>query len=112
MSASEVMGMMADLGIPCVEEAWQKGKAPALPWAVYTEDHDDMFADGHTVASVIRFSVEYYSKTHDREVEREIKREIESRFGPTSPQTYWIESESCFETVFDFTQIERYEHEG
>ena len=109
MSASDVMSMMSELDIPCVEEAWQKGKAPALPWAVFLEDHDDMFADGQTVAYVIRFTVEYYSKTHDREAEANIKREIESRFGPTSAQTYWIESEGCFETVFDFTQIERYE---
>lgn len=108
MSASDVMACVASCGIPCVRNAWPKGSAPKLPWAVFMLDETDGFyADGRVSATVNRWYVELYQKTNDQELEGRLEAAIQDWFGPYSKTEAWVDTESCVQTAYYFTDIER-----
>ena len=108
MSASDVMACVASCGIPCVRNAWPKGSAPKLPWAVFMLDETDgVYADGRVYSTKNRWYVELYQKTNDQELEGRLEAAIQDWFGPYTKTEVWVDAESCVQTVYYFTDIER-----
>lgn len=92
--------------VPCCHMAWTVGSAPSLPWAVfYLDECDSQYADNTVFASVNRWVVELYERTHSDEIEGAVEKAINESFGSFSKTEMWIESESCIQVVYRFTEI-------
>lgn len=92
--------------VPCCHMAWTVGNAPKLPWAVfYLDENDGQYADNKRYAEVNHWVVELYEKTHSCEVESAVEEAITEKFGAFSKTEIWVESESCIQVVYRFTEI-------
>lgn len=90
-------------GIPVAHMAFEKGKAPKLPFMVYIQgDSTDFYADDSNYLTKSEFSVELYQQPTSRETEKKLEAAL-SEFGAWSrDEEIWIESEGCIETVYHF----------
>lgn len=108
MSADDVYRCVSSCGVPCVRNAWPKGSAPPLPWAVFALDEEGgCHADGETYVGRASWYVELYQRSNDPELEASLRSAIESSFGPATRTDAWVEQESCVQTTYYFTEIER-----
>ena len=105
---SRVFQALKETGIPVAHMAFEKGKAPALPWMVYIQGASSgMYADDSNYHKVTEFVVELYQMPTSREVEEKLEKAI-SQFGAWSrEEEIWIEDEGCIETVYRFTVIDK-----
>ena len=112
MSGESVYKAISKL-MPCAHVAWAVGSAPALPWCVYYLDEmDGLYSDDRTYARRNRWIVEYYYKEHDAEEQAALEKAIADAFGAfRTTGEMWVDDESCFETAYYFTEIERIEKE-
>lgn len=113
MSATDVMSCVASCGIPCVRNAWPKGSAPRLPWATFALDEcAGSYADNSVYAEKNSWYVELYQETNDQELENALEAAIQSWFGPYMKTEAWVDSESCVQTTYYFTDIEKEVNDG
>lgn len=103
-----VFQALKETGIPVAHLAFEKGKAPALPFMVYIQGSSSGFyADGINYHGVSEFYVELYQQPTSREVEKKVEAAI-AQFGTWSrEEEIWVEDEGCIETVYRFTVIEK-----
>ena len=108
MSATDVMSCVTSCGVPCIRNAWPKGSAPSLPFAVfYLDEQDGTYADNAVFSRKYSWCVELYQRTNDQGLEDAVEAAIESWFGPYSKTEAWVESEGCVQTAYYFTDMER-----
>lgn len=83
------------------------GKAPDLPWAVYTDDPDGMGADQANYSTTHRWDVELYERESNSSLERELFDALCAEYGYVEPPVgTWIESEGCYMCSYRFSEIE------
>ena len=73
----------------------------------WDEDHDDMHADDSRYHMVTRWSVGWYTKDRDEDLENELIAVIEEAFGPVRIKHRYVKSQNVFMTALYFTEIER-----
>lgn len=103
--------ILQDIGIKYKE--CQFRKAPSPPYAVW---HDSFAAEGaDMINNVINhdITIELYSDTPRADIEAAIEDKIDERhIKYTKQERYWIESEQLYQTIYEFSFLEKkYEEE-
>lgn len=86
--------------------AWPKGKAPALPWAVYYADRSAPVGEDGLYAEAVEWFVELYQRSRDAKVEGALEKALRSEFGAIAKEESWVSEESCLMTVYMFTDYQ------
>ena len=81
MSHADVMSCVSAV-VPCAHMAWPKGRAPALPWAVFYADSGEPLGDDGAFGSVTSWVVELYQRSRDAALERSLEAALRASFGP------------------------------
>lgn len=103
--------ILKDIGIRYKE--CQFRKAPPLPYAVW---HDSYAAGGADALNNIinhDITIELYSDTPRTDIEAAIENKMnEMSIKFTKQERYWIESEQLYQTIYEFSFLEKkYEEE-
>lgn len=94
--------------VPCAFLAWPVGGAPSLPWAVYSDEPDGLGADNGNWAARHRIEVGLYEKEIDTDLGDSLFEALAAEYGYVSPpETVFIDSESCYRTLFRVADVER-----
>ena len=98
-----VFETLSSSGIPGARTAYQKGKAPPLPWFVYLRERGgEVFADDSNHSKLQRYRAELYQREYDPDVQEAFEAAIAS-IGPYTSYDTWLPTEQCIETVYEFT---------
>lgn len=82
-------------------------KPPPLPYIIFTENNDVSGPDDKNCIADRNISIELYSAKIDRVSEVKIENLLNLKAIQYSKDRIWIDSETLFETVFDFNIIEK-----
>lgn len=83
-------------------------KPPQLPYVIFTENSDIGGADDKNCIVDRSISIELYSLKVDRVSEAKIENLLNLKAIQYSKDRIWIDTETLFETVFDFNLIEKF----
>lgn len=104
MSREDVFSALKSTGIPWAHMAWSKGKAPDLPWGVYTAEEPGFAADDKNYSGSARYTAELYTKSYDPALVKAVEEAI-APWGKHSKTEAWVDEENCLVTYFEFTEI-------
>lgn len=79
----------------------------SLPFIVFLEDVDARGSDLENDLAEIKITVEFYSTIVSKENELKIEKLLNEKSLKYEKSRTWIETEKCFETIYDFSFLER-----
>lgn len=82
-------------------------KPPSLPYVIFKENTKIRGADNKNNLSNRDITIELYSEIINHKAEKNIENLLDERSIEYSRNRTWIESESFFQTVYDFNFIEK-----
>ena len=108
MSHADVMSCVSAV-VPCAHMAWPKGRAPALPWAVFYADSGEPLGDDGAFGSVTSWVVELYQRSRDAALERSLEAALRASFGPFRRGESWVSDVDCLMTAYYFDEFDEFE---
>lgn len=109
MNGYEKLQATVSAVLPCCHMAWPKGKAPALPWAVFYVDQTEPVGEDGGYCEKVDWIVEVYQRARDATVEKALARALRSEYGAVSKDESWVSDEDCLMTVFRFCDYQEVE---
>lgn len=104
----QVFEVLKKTGIPVAHMAFEKGKAPALPFMVYIQGETyGFYADDSNYHNYAEFTVELYQQPTSRQTEEKLEAALSELGAWSRDEEIWIESEGCIETIYHFTVFDR-----
>lgn len=101
MEHKDVMGMMAEMGIPYAYHHFAEGESPDPPFAVFYYPGDGNFAaDGKVYFKINQLHVEIYTDVKDPELEQRVEAVLDGRGLFYRKAEAWIESERLYEVLY------------
>ena len=92
--------------LPVVQNFWEIGQVPALPYIVYTfPNNSDFNADNDNYVEIVGMEVELYTDTKDIPAEKAVEAVIRAQFGPFDKTSSWISSEHMQQTIYTLEVI-------
>lgn len=82
-------------------------KPPALPYIVFSEEMDVNGADNKNCIADRKISIELYSDKINRVAEQLVENLLNKKSIEYKKNRIWIESEMFFQTMYDFSLIEK-----
>ena len=79
----------------------------SLPFIVFLEDTETKGSDLHNDLVERTFTIELYSSTISKANENKIENLLNEKSIKYTKSRTWIDDEHCFETVYDFSILER-----
>lgn len=102
MTLTEIRAALCASGLPVAYDHFQKGRAPAPPFVVYTTHERLLAADDDGFTSIAAVHVELYTDKKDPAAERRVQDAMRKAgmFPAAAGETY-IESENLYQINYD-----------
>lgn len=101
----DVKQWLQNTGMKVAEDHFKK--PPALPYVIFKEDTEVSGADNRNCLSNRDITVELYSEIINHKAEKNIENLLDEKSIEYVRNRTWIESESFFQTVYDFNLTEK-----
>ena len=106
MTYQDIQTKLELTGLPVVQNFWEIGQVPALPYIVYTfPNTSDFNADNTNYLEIVGMEVELYTDTKEIETEKAVEAVILDEFGPYDKTSNWISSEHMQQTIYSLEVI-------
>ncbi|MGJ8756267.1 hypothetical protein [Clostridium botulinum] len=101
----DIKQWLQNTGMKVAEDYFKK--PPALPYVIFKEDTKVSGADNRNCLSNRDITVELYSEIINHKAEKNIENLLDEKSIEYVRDRTWIESESFFQTVYDFNLKEK-----
>lgn len=106
MTYQDIQTKLELTGLPVVQNFWEIGQVPALPYIVYTfPNNSDFNADNTNYIEIVGMEVELYTDTKDIQTEKAVEAVVRAEFGPYDKSSSWISSEHMQQTIYSMEVI-------
>ncbi len=82
-------------------------KKTELPYIVFLEDTSTNGSDDTNLMALRDVNVEFYSSKISRTNEKKIESLLDDKGFEYKKSRIWLEDEKCFQTIYDFSFLER-----
>lgn len=106
MTYQDIQTKLERTGLPVVQNFWEIGHVPELPYIVYTfPNNSDFNADNTNYVEIVGMEVELYTDTKDIQAEKAVEAVIRAQFGPYDKTSSWISSEHMQQTIYSMEVV-------
>ena len=103
MTYQDIQTKLERTGLPVVQNFWEIGHVPELPYIVYTFPNNSDFNANYV--EIVGMEVELYTDTKEIDTEKAVEAVILAEFGPYDKTSSWISSEHMQQTIYSMEVI-------
>lgn len=101
MTYQEIQTKLEATGIPVVQNFWEIGDVPALPFIAYTlPSNNDFRADNDNYVEIVSVEVELYTRRKNIVTEKAVETVLRQNFPPFRKYSNWDSSEKMQQTTY------------